>query len=72
VAGNVGDHESGADPPGWQIRSETPSAQPVLLVAAVFSRHVEALEWAGVQLQKEYGPVGLASEVFSFHHSGET
>lgn len=42
---------------------------PVLLVAAVFSRHAEAILWAKNQLQQDFGPVGMESEAFSFHHT---
>jgi hypothetical protein len=69
VGGSFADHRASEEPPGWEIRSETRSPQPVLLVAAAFSRHSEALEWAAKQLQDQYGSVGLVSEVFSFHHT---
>ena len=43
-------------------------AQPseVLLLLAAFSRHVEALAWAKDKASDAWGPVALASEVFSF------
>jgi hypothetical protein len=39
------------------------------LVVAAFSRHAEALAWSREQLQLSYGPVALASDPFSFHHT---
>lgn len=39
---------------------------PVLLVAAAFSRHEAALDWAAARLAREYGPIALASERFEF------
>lgn len=42
---------------------------PVLLVVAVFSRHMEALVWAQEQLETVYGPVGLASPLFDFNQT---
>jgi hypothetical protein len=39
---------------------------PVLLVAAVFSRHEEALTWARTRLEAEHGPVERASRAFVF------
>jgi hypothetical protein len=39
---------------------------PVLLVVAAFSRHADALAWAGQRLTREFGPVGLAGEPFPF------
>jgi hypothetical protein len=43
--------------------------KPVLLMVAVFSRHPEAIVWAREQLAQQYGPVGIESEAFSFHHT---
>jgi hypothetical protein len=40
-----------------------------LLMAAVFSRHDEALQWAGAELQQAYGPIALASDDYAFHHT---
>src|SRR5438105_629962 len=40
-----------------------------LLVIACFSRHLDALDWAGEQLKARYGPVALNSPDFSFHHT---
>ena len=45
------------------------SQPPVLLVVAAFSRHAEALDWGRERLEQTYGPVGLASEPFDFHHT---
>jgi hypothetical protein len=39
---------------------------PVLLVAAVFSRHADALSFARTQLELTYGPVEKVSPVFVF------
>jgi hypothetical protein len=39
---------------------------PVLLVVAAFSRHAVALEWTRQRLEREYGPVALASPPFLF------
>src|SRR5438067_1909493 len=43
--------------------------KPVLLIVAAFSRHAEALAWGRERLVERYGPVGLASEPFVFHHT---
>src|SRR5258707_353049 len=40
-----------------------------LLVAACFSRHVEALQWAAERLGNQYGSIILTSPDFSFHHT---
>lgn len=42
---------------------------PSMLVVAAFSRHVEALSWAVEKLTADFGPVCLASDDFSFHHT---
>ena len=39
---------------------------PVLLVAAVFSRHGDALAWARARLEDSYGPVGRAGPALVF------
>ncbi len=39
---------------------------PVLPILAAFSRYDEALEWAKARLVKEWGPISLESEIFSF------
>jgi hypothetical protein len=43
--------------------------KPVLLVAAAFSRHPDALAWGRDRLGEAFGPVGLASPPFDFHHT---
>jgi hypothetical protein len=40
-----------------------------LLVAAVFSRHPGALNWARERLTQAFGPIGLAGEPFAFCHT---
>ena len=40
-----------------------------LLVVACFSRRLEALDWAGLQLTTRYGKIALTSPDFSFHHT---
>src|SRR5579883_949938 len=40
-----------------------------LLAAACFSRHLEALKWAGERLAVKFGPALLTSPDFSFHHT---
>jgi hypothetical protein len=40
-----------------------------LLIAACFSRHTEALVWAGEQLSSSYGPIALTSPDFDFHYT---
>jgi hypothetical protein len=42
------------------------SPLPVLLVIATFSRHSQALDWARAELEREFGPVGLAGSLFDF------
>jgi hypothetical protein len=42
---------------------------PVLLVAAVFSRHSEALAWGRQCLEKLYGPIALSSQVYEFNQT---
>jgi Domain of unknown function (DUF4416) len=42
---------------------------PALLVVAAFSRHDDALNWGRERLEHAYGPVGLASDAFAFHHT---
>jgi hypothetical protein len=42
---------------------------PHLLVVAAFSRHDEALAWARDRLETLYGPLGIASLPFHFHHT---
>jgi hypothetical protein len=38
--------------------------RPVLLIAAVFSRHEAALAWARARFESEWGPIALASPAF--------
>lgn len=40
-----------------------------LLTVACFSRHVEALDWAVLQLTPRFGNIALTSPDFSFHHT---
>ena len=42
---------------------------PVLLVAAVFSRHADALSWTQARLEESYGPVEQSSPAFTFHQT---
>ena len=44
-------------------------APPVLLVVALFSRHTEAMAWARDKLTSIYGPIGLQSPTYEFHHT---
>jgi hypothetical protein len=46
-----------------------PTTLDALLVIAAFSRHGEALEWARRRVQDLFGPIGLQSEPYSFHHT---
>jgi hypothetical protein len=39
---------------------------PVLLVAGLFGRHADALDWGRQRLEGEFGPVGLASPPYLF------
>jgi hypothetical protein len=40
--------------------------EPAMLLAAVFSRHAEALDWAKRKLAAEWGPIELESPAFDF------
>ena len=40
-----------------------------LLVVACFSRHLDALDWAGLQLTTKFGPIVLKSPDFSFSYT---
>ena len=40
-----------------------------LLVVACFSRHVEALDWAVLQLTARFGKIALTSPDFTFNHT---
>src|SRR5438876_11062331 len=42
---------------------------PALVVVATFSRHGDALAWAGERLEKLFGPVGLISSTYEFVHT---
>jgi Domain of unknown function (DUF4416) len=46
-----------------------PPTLDALLVVAVFSRHNAALAWARKRLAEAFGPIGLAGEPYSFHHT---
>ena len=43
--------------------------EPALLVVASFSRHAEALAWAGRQLEREFGPAALVSFFYDFNQT---
>lgn len=42
---------------------------PVLLIVAVSSRHVQALEWARDRCAERYGNVALVSDAFNFNET---
>lgn len=42
---------------------------PSMLVVAAFSRHPAAISWAVEELTADFGPLALASDDFSFHHT---
>src|SRR5262245_31954676 len=42
---------------------------PVLLVVAVFSRHIHALAWARSQLEQAFGPIALTSPTYHFNQT---
>jgi len=46
-----------------------PPTLDALLVVAVFTRHDPALQWARDRLARAFGPIGLAGEPYSFHHT---
>jgi hypothetical protein len=46
-----------------------PTTLDALLIVAVFSRHADALAWARQRLTDVFGPVALAGEPYSFHHT---
>src|SRR4051812_6158150 len=48
----------------------TRAPEPVLLVVAAFSRHVEALAWAAERLEACFGPVGFMSLPYAFNQTG--
>ncbi len=43
--------------------------RPVLLLAAVFSRHDDALAWARLKLAQAWGPIALESERFEHNET---
>ena len=43
--------------------------RPVLLIAAAFSRHPEALDWGKQQAEQAWGSVALASDLFDHHET---
>jgi hypothetical protein len=49
--------------------AENRASRQALLVVAVFSGHDDAFAWAGERLGALFGPVGVAGEPFSFHHT---
>ena len=46
-----------------------PTTFDALLVIAAFSRRAESLEWGRRRVQELFGPIGLQSEPYSFHHT---
>jgi hypothetical protein len=42
---------------------------PVLLVVAVFSRHTEAIAWAGQRLEEYFGPIARTSQAYDFNQT---
>ncbi|HEV3146920.1 MAG TPA: DUF4416 family protein [Gemmataceae bacterium] len=46
-----------------------PSTLDTLLVIAAFGRHAEALAWARRRVEELFGPIGLESEPYPFHHT---
>ncbi len=46
--------------------SQTHEHPPVLLLLAAFSRHSHGLQWVQDQAARHWGPIALASPVFSF------
>ena len=45
------------------------SHRPVLFLAAAFSRHADALDWARERLEQAYGSIALASERFEHNET---
>jgi hypothetical protein len=43
---------------------------PVLLIVAAFSRHVEAVAWARQRLEQTFGSVAFASPPYAFNQTG--
>src|ERR1700722_16499978 len=50
--------------------AEPRDPDPVLLVAAAFSRHHDVLTWGRAELESAYGPTGVVAAPFSFHETG--
>jgi Domain of unknown function (DUF4416) len=42
---------------------------PVLLVVAVFSRHPDAVAWAGQRLEQDFGAIARASHPYNFNQT---
>lgn len=49
--------------------SRPPTTIDALLVVAVFTRRPEVLDQTRQQLQKLFGPIGVAAEPYLFHHT---
>ncbi len=50
--------------------AEAKPHKPVLRFAAVFSRHLPAIEWACQTASRQWGPIEMASPDFSFEQTG--
>jgi len=44
-------------------------AEPSLLVSALFSRHLDALAFGRVELERHFGPVAFSSLFYDFNHT---
>lgn len=44
--------------------------RPVILIVALISRYEDALEWSRSEIEKQWGPIELASNVFDFVETG--
>ena len=49
--------------------AEPTRPDPSLLVVAVFSRHADVFPWTQMRLQEMFGPIGMCSPLFPFHHT---
>jgi hypothetical protein len=49
--------------------AEAHLSQSALLIVAAFGRHASALDWGRGRLEKNFGPVALASDPFAFHQT---
>src|SRR5437879_6288979 len=49
--------------------AETHLPDPVLLVVAIFSRHLDAHAWARQRLEQLFGSVALQSEAYDFNQT---